>query len=368
MTVEALDLGDALRTNAAAAGLDLDSDAPVVTGSAPPARSESDNPFQRMLDNNGQLPEKADPSPAPAAEQDTDSVPAEEVPTGSLTRLKERFGVDLSSKYKSDDDLLQSHVALTRKLAERDELANLGRLAATNPQALIDHYRERGLIPEPQPAKQAEPQPTAAASGGPEWNDDWNRYIERGRLAEDTPPQVAKEINDYYRSKAIAKSPEYQAMQRKLAEIEERMTKQGAATDPTQATQAHLAEFEQRQMAKELIDRNSHWLFTTGPDQQRKLTPDGFVWVQALNEAHQAGLPVQAALKMADQEVALRKYATATPKPTPNKQATQRRPEPARPSVQQGTEIGDGIRPGEDIASAAKRILTQLNFTPESHW
>lgn len=356
---DALDLGDAMRASATAAGLDLNSDVPLVTGPAPASVAADDNPFERLLETaaKGEPSPAPDPTPAPTP---TAEPTAEDTPrTDVLTRLKERFNVDLTTKYKDDDDLLQAHVNLTKKLAERDELAQLGRVAATDPNKLLEFYRSRGIIPEPQPQQPPpkEPPATAISAEVPEWDDDWNQYIERGRLVAETPPAVAKSINEYYRAKTIAKSPQYQAMQRKLAEIEQKITQQ---PQQPQGMDPQVAEYIQFQQAEKLIERNAGWLFKDKQSAKSGLSPDGFVWVQSLNESHQKGLPVDVALRLADQEVQIRKLSSAAPTPTPNKQAAQRQADPARPAQPQELLSGDIIRPGEDIAIAARRLAKQL--------
>lgn len=362
------DLGESTRAAMSAAGIDLSNDAPLVTpGMAQAAAPAEANQFEKALAaaENGEPIEPAKSAAAPPAEVPAPETPVETPRTETLEYLKTRYGMDLTGKYKSDDDLLQAHVNLTKKIGERDEYANLGRLAATEPHKLIELYRQRGVIPAEQPPEpKVEPKqevtPTLAA---PEWNEEWNRWIERGQLAADTPPQVLKEIKAYSEAKAFAKSPVIQKMAAELAELRALKTQpQQPTLDPQALQQQIIADVQGKQWAAQVLEKNAHWLFKPGT---RDLTMEGQIWRDTL--AHYDGrVEPDEAIRIADERIALNRLrsAVAAPPPAaPNKVATQRQPEPARPATDGEGFLGDPMRDGEDLGTAAKRRLKQLGIS-----
>lgn len=346
------DLGDMLRANSAAAGMDLSSEAPLISGQLPDTPPTESDPFARMMaagDKSEQpspTPEQPEPQPLPKE--------APKPSTAAMQALKDKYGVDYSTKYADDDAFYQGHLNLAKKLGERDEYANLGRLAQEQPEQVLALYKQHYPHLFEQQQQTREPEPTTTPTGGPQWKDKWNRYIERGQLVAETPDNVREEMATYYREKAVLESPSYQEVTKKLKDLEGRLAQQ-PQHDPSQAVDARLTQYEQKRLSAEWLNANRGWLLNEAGN---GLTPDGFLFKSALEQAQAWNMPFHGAIEYAHGKVKERKTAAvASPPARPNQEATKHVAEPSRPATSDAGAME--MRPGEDLRTAALRLCKQ---------
>lgn len=342
MPDESSTLDGALAANFAAAGIDPTSDAPLpTTESSTSTRSApraDEDMLNTLLEHSEQPAETAEAPPEEAA-------PAEQTPD-VLAYMRDKHGLDRTTKYKDTDSFIQGYANLEKKLSERDEYANLGRMARENPEQLLALYKQHGILRDPEPAPAPEPPKSEAPSG---FNENWLRYFERGRVTDDAPPEVRKGIETWLRDRVVTSTPAYQDLARKYQDLEAKLSKQPQAS-PEGVTRADLAAIEGKRYAEAWLAANQDKLFTVA-NNVRVWKPEGSVFYDALTEKANAGWDTMAALEYA--EMKRDQYlAKAAPAPKPTTKTNTRVAEPSRPAPGKGDPL---IREGEDLLGSLYR-------------
>ena len=106
------------------------------------------------------------PEGEPEGEAEPEVKPADAPQSAFLEKLRSR-GID---KYKDEDSAIEGFTHLYRRIGEKDEDAETGRIFREKPQEFVAHYaRQLGWAP---PAEKA-----PAKSDETEWNDEWERQF-----------------------------------------------------------------------------------------------------------------------------------------------------------------------------------------------
>lgn len=357
------DIGDVLASRFAEIGIDPESEAPLnlpATAVAEPVETtDSDDLVARTLAAGDETPpETPDTQATPPVAPPSQPVAAEvsSTPPAVMAYLRDKYGADFSAKYTSDEAFLQGVLNLNKKIGERDEDAQLGRVLKESPDRVAAHLMQnypqffQRNEPAPQPAA-PQAKPVDAAQFSPEW-------IAALQLKEGVDPKTRKEIATWLENQHLAQSPigkELQSTRAELDQIKQMLMQGGAPQQQGPDVKAELAAFQQVQAAKEFVNTNP-WLFTE-VNGARVLSPDGFVYRQALETAQNGGANFEMAKEYADTKLAAhraRSVVTAPAKTPVNSPAAARQPAPAVPSTE---ETRDWIRDGEDLASALHRNL-----------
>lgn len=356
------DIGDVLASRLAEIGVDPEGDAPL---NLPSSATSNDTPagddlVAQTLKAGEQHDDATPPAQTPPAASApvatattaaaaTDSASA---PPAVMAYLRDKYGADFSQKYQSDEAFLQGVINLNRKLGERDEEAQLGRVLKEDPARVAQWLVQQrpDLFPKPEP--KADPQPQAKTPPT-QFSPAWFKAL---AIKPDAPPELKAEIEQWAQNEALANTPIGQQLRQTQAELNQ--LKQYLSQGAPQAVgdvDAKLAAFQQEQAAKEFITVNQSWLFTEN-NGVRVLSPDGFIYKQALEEAHQSGAPFEMAKKYADNALAVHraKHASNGTKAPAVPAAAARQPAPAVPATE---DTKDWIRDGEDLEAALFRNL-----------
>lgn len=359
------DIGDVLATRFAEIGIDPNSEAPLNLPSATAA--EPVDLVQKTLEAGEQADAAPEPKPvepaatAPVADATTTAAaqePTASAPPAVMAYLREKYGEDFSSKYQSDEAFLQGVINLNKRIGQRDEDAQLGRLLKERPDQiaakLVEHYPH--LFPQP---KAPEPQPAPQPQSDDEFSLDWLRSLQ---VKDGADPAVRQKIEQWVQNRALAASPvgkELQATKAELAKIKE-MLAQGV---PHQGSEVDfkLDALRQEQAAKEFLNANASWMFTE-VNGVRALSPEGFVYREALAAAHQGGANFEMAKDYADAKLAAHRAKHAA---NGNGKATTTNPAIARqaaPAVPQPETSYDWQRDGEDLGESLYRNLKHFGL------
>lgn len=338
------DAGDVLAARLAAIGIDPESDEPLNLPSAASASdsTDADDLVAQTIkagEQEEETPEPAQPPAAtPPAAATTDGEPAEpaSAPPPVMAYLRDEYGVDFSNKYRSDEAFLQGILNLNRKIGERDEEAQLGRVLKEDParvaQWLMQHQPQ--LFPKPEP--QAQQQPAAKPTENGEFDPKWIAALQ---LKSDVDPATKQALTDWITNQQLMHTPvgrELKELRARVSEIDQlkAMLAQGVHQQSGVDVDGKLAAFQQEQAAKEFVNANP-WLFSE-TNGVRVLSPEGFVYKQALEKAHQGGATFEMAKEYADLALAKHrssKAPAANGKPSPTKSpAAARTPAAAVPT------------------------------------
>jgi hypothetical protein len=359
------DIGDVLAARFADIGIDPESSEPLNLPSAEPTKStDADLIAQVVAEDDAPAPVThpttapvAAPATAPAA-----PVPPTAGPPSVMAYLKDKYGEDFSAKYQSDEAFLQGVLNLNKRIGQRDEDAQLGRVLKDQPDVAIRFLQQQrpDLFPQPQ-APTPQPAPAQAPADASQFSPEWIASLQ---LKEGADPRVKQDIAKWLTNQQLVASPIGQELAQTKAQIAElkQMLAQGVNQPQGPDVRAELAAFQQGQAAKEFINANESWLFTN-TNGVRVLSPEGFVYKQALESAHQGGMPFETAKEFADAKLALHR-AKAAPKPngatTPTTNAAAaRQPAPATP---QADGSYDYFREGEDLEAALTRNLKHFGY------
>lgn len=357
------DIGDVLAARFAEIGLDPDSDAPLnlpTASATATADTPSDLIAKAISTEDAATP--AAPTPiAPPVDTTQPAAPAAPVtadaPPNVMAYLRDKYGADFTGKYQSDEQFLQGVLNLNKKIGERDEEAQLGRMLREEPARVLAHLQRDmpHLFPQPQAAPQPTQQTAAPADSG-QFDMSWLNALQ---VKEGTPQEVRRQITEWATNQQMANSPLAKQLQEQRAEVAQlkQMLAQGQGQSPVAEVDARLQTFQQQQEAQAFLNSNADWLFTT-TNGVRTLSPEGFVYRQALEAASQGGANFTLAKDYADKARAnwrARNSAPAAPAPAIPPTAA-RTPTPAIPAPEQRT---DWARDGEDLATALYRNLTR---------
>lgn len=144
------------------------------------------------------------------SEETTTEGDSEGPPTSILSYVDETYSTKFRDKYKSDEDFLAAIPHLTKKLGERDELAEIGKRFKEHEAEFQAWMQWNG--------QQQQPPPQADGEQAPEWNPAWRYQITQdaqGNLVPvpGAPADVVQKYRNYYewrerRMDEIARNPE----------------------------------------------------------------------------------------------------------------------------------------------------------------
>ena len=324
---------------------------PAPAGPPPVALSEGEPAATPFL---GQDPPVATPElgspPGPA--------PSGPPPvTAILEHMQSQYGKDYRQKYASDDQFLQSYVALDQQIGRRNEEADRYRQIMQDPEAFSRHYLSQ-LPVEQQPGYRAPEQqvaplenvqqptlPPLPGSGPAQppatpagFNTAWIPHL---RFPEGTPQGVIDEFTQFARNEPIRQQmePLQRRYDEQAAQIQALQQQVKANSQPQGPTQQEVAQqtYDQRRAAEDdqefsrnYVADNRHQLFINGdlggPNRLGQMTPVGMAFQKYLNIAEtpreQGGLglvgsrhQVQWAEAMTNNEIGRQ---MAPPPPPPN--------------------------------------------------
>jgi hypothetical protein len=357
------DIGDVLASRLAAIGVDPEGDAPlnlpssVSTDEPAPAGDDLVAQTLKLGEQEDTTPDSSPPAAvAPSAAEPV--TPAAQEPTASappavMAYLRDKYGADFSAKYTSDEAFLQGVINLNKKIGERDEDAQVGRVLKEDPARVAQWLQQTypQLFPKPEP----QPEPAKPTNGKPQgFSPAWLKAMQ---IKPGVDPAIQAEIEQWAQNEALAHTPIGQQLQQTRAELDQlkQILAQGLPQQPGVDVDSRLAAFQQGQAAKEFVNANQ-WLFSE-TNGVRVLSPDGFVYKQALEEAHRGGASFEMAKKYADNALAVHRSRAApvAPKPSPTTNpAAARQPAAAVPSTDDKQEW---VRDGEDLEAALFRNL-----------
>lgn len=169
----------------------------------PPAETNTE---EAVADESVETTETVETTEESTTEEDSESPP-----TSILSYVDDTYSTKFRDKYKSDEDFLAAIPHLTKKLGERDELAELGKRFKDHEAEFQAWMQSRGQQPPPAA-------PEANGDQVPEWNPAWRYQITQdaqGNLvpAAGAPTDIVQKYRAYYewrerRMDEIARNPE----------------------------------------------------------------------------------------------------------------------------------------------------------------
>lgn len=237
-----------------------------TTAEAPPPTVTTPDPVSAPVERESPAAEKETPL-APWMEEGENGefeleeahTEAESQSTALLAQVKEKFGFDLSSKYRNDDEMLKGLFNAQQRLAQRDEDALYGRLLKQSPQEVYARLREAfegQQAGQPQPGQQKqEPEEFDKSLFNKVYTDP-----ETGEMKEIEPGALRK-IRDYYQQ--FLKDPDkflkvtdrvQETVRQELTAFQQQLAQQQAIAQQEQLAQAEAAAF---------LNQN-RWLFNNG--------------------------------------------------------------------------------------------------------
>lgn len=299
--------------------------------------------------------ESDDPAPVTVDSPSPSSTP------GFRDRFKQKYGIDLSSKYQTDEQAEYGLANAFQLVGKRDQDAEVGRLLRDNPAVVIDHLRQSYPDAFGQPAPQQ-----AKQNGAPEWDDEWVNQVEKNAdghiiAKAGVDPAVATKFNKYARW--------YEKRQRDLTNNFESLVEEKARTIAReeaekiaqQTFQQGFGQHAQAAKAAGWFEQNKSWMFSGG-DYQQGYTPEGRAYA---NHVLYAGTPVeQGGLGIADMDAQIRYANGMMPKkPTNGKQRQQATRQPSVAGATNGR--ADERREGEDPLAYGLRMLKKAGLDKE---
>lgn len=285
-------------------------DESAILPSAPASATNSDDPsFEQVMARMGGKPQESAPAPEPTKEPDqpelskTDDTsaftdvleqiakaeaaskteePKDSPPTDFFETAKTKYP-DTIGRYKSAEEMVEGHLNLRRKLSERDENAELGRIARENPQAILDWYK--------QAAPQLFEQPIVAEAVTPP--DDLELELLKYVAVDKMPPELRKRAEAWATAKQVEKIPVVQALKSEIAELKKQLGK------PPEVTQEYVEQtVDQRtafqadaNKAAQYVHSHRKGLFTDG-DPSKGFNNVGREWAQGAKWAEERGCSV----------------------------------------------------------------------------
>lgn len=260
------------------------------TGSTPPSPT-ADESASHAADSSAS-------TAGETAEASIGTTPAPSTPAAPsfLDTLREKYQVDYSGKYKSDEEAIKGLLHAQQMVGRRDQYAELGR-------HVEPHWQEfqRWRTAQNAPAGQQQAQP--AVPSAPAKDPGWERWIDPNSedgLKQNTPLEVRSAIekyNEHYRQWQHKLVYDFDsAVEPKLeqwaSKLEERIYNQ---------FQQQQAQVQQRMQADQLRDSHAHWIYQTTSDGkfvvdengQRIQTPAGAAFIDNVMRLSQAGVTDQ---------------------------------------------------------------------------
>ena len=341
---------------------------PIITGSldsAPAAREST----QQLLDKavRGDFDKKPEPAASePPAEQPAEparraaenpalpqSPEAPDILGYAKTAYPDQAGI--FDQYQSTDAMLQAHAHLRRKLSERDQDAAWAKQARENPAALVESLKRHrpDLFPDTNPREPAKTPPNAPAQPKPHgFKPEWTTHINPN-----APPEVLKEIDEWYRNQQIESSPVVQQLREQLTQLGEQLKQETSGLAKPEDIDNRLGSalgFEQgKSLANDYIARNRESLFVRG-DAKNGLTAVGRMFFEHARVAEeQRGFSTADALDYAENIVwgAYGRKQGRQPNGNPNTAAAVQRGNHKPPEPTAGQR-----KPGEGILETMERL------------
>lgn len=307
-------------------------DSGAVSGVATPAGADGASPWlQNIVSQYGsQLDitppvETPDPAPVTATPEpavDPAAPPVDPTPTppvespfaGITQKIKERYGEDLTAKYRDDEAAIQGLLHASRKIGERDERAQLGQLLMDRPDLVAQRLMQQ--MPHLFQQETQQHEPTAHKTNGTPsagFKPEWLPYL---TPAANIPQAVKSEMEVWLNDLQVQRAPSYQALKNELDAIKQQY---GAIAQQVpqvqQLNQQQIEALRAQQLADSIVERNAErWYRRDANGQVVGHTPEGYLMIQGLTAAQQAGITdLQQALRYADMHVKTTRPQSAAP-------------------------------------------------------
>lgn len=287
------------------------------------------------------------------------------VPSSFFDTVRTKHGVDLSQKYKTEDDAIKGLINAQQLVGRRDQYSELGRFYADKYEDFQEYLRTKQGGQAPQQQAQ-EPEDWW---NPPQWNETWNKFLdpESRQPREDAPLNVKQAFHDRedYISRwqhELVFNPT-KALQPLMSRMEQRLM-QSFDQRYQQAVQANQINAE----AQQLVEKNMDWMFQQNPDgsfpvddQGRKLfTAAGMMMLEEVQELSRYNMPQKkvfeiAQIRVKDRMGGLAPSAAPVPQPAKHKPNTNGSANRRQPSV-----------PDEAGLSLRERLMRQSENLPET--
>lgn len=303
-------------------------------------------------------PDSQEPDPivpeTPVPEETTESA---ESPTDAslLSRIKDRFGADLSSKYKDDDQALQGLVNAYHLVGRRDALAEYGERFRQYEPEFAEFLRSKQ---EPSPQQT---QPVPGQEAPPPYDPSWHDQVEmdeQGRVVAKAgaEPGVVGKLQKYT---TWARENQRRILENELLRDPERLREE-MRTVASEAAQEQVRQavafVEEKTKADNFIWESRPWMFQDG-DQKKGLSPTGHRFRELVNYVYQSGVTDMdrqielATAMLRNERVAAQQRQSSKPSPQATRQAMHK-PNTAPQDVRDTL-----VRDGESVEQALARNL-----------
>lgn len=222
--------------------------------------------------------------------------PADSQPADPFAEFKTKYP-DTIGRYNSLEDLAEGHLNLRKKLSERDQEAELGRLARENPQAILQWYQEQApqlFDPYKQPVAEAVTEDLEL---------ELLKYVDPSKM----PADLRKKAEAWAAQKQIEKVPIVQSLKQEIAALKQQLGKAPEVTpDLVDQTVHQRLEFQTAaNKAAQYVHTHSKGLFNGG-DPRRGLSEAGKEWAAGVQWAEQHGANVDEAIAQGEMRVKAR--------------------------------------------------------------
>jgi hypothetical protein len=253
---------------------------PVVESTPEPApegetvAADNTSPFADVLEQIAK---------AEAASKPAETTPTETPTTDFFAQAQTRYPETIG-RYKSPEDLVEGHLNLRKKLSERDQEAELGRLARENPQAILDWYKQQA------PQLFENTPPVAEAVVAP---DDLEMELLKYVAVDKMPPDLRKRAESWAAQKQIEKVPIVQSLKQEIAALKQQLGKAPEVTPESvdQTVHQRLAFQAEANKAATYVHAHRKGLFEQG-DPSKGFNNVGREWSKGAKWAEERGCGV----------------------------------------------------------------------------
>jgi hypothetical protein len=218
-----------------------------------------------------------------AVEQFTESPETSPDETNSLMdRIRNEHGLDLSTKYATDEDALKGLVNASQMVGKKDQDAELGRYYRDHADSFQQYIEMKDEV-EQQPELEASQQEWW---NPPDWDSSWNQYVTQqdgeGVLVENTPREIKQKIQARQNYLSHWASELTTNPQQALGPLKDQI-KQEVMEEVRQQNAAANQQHQMWSEAQQMMQNNSEWMWEKNANGdpiydsagQRMTTPSG---------------------------------------------------------------------------------------------
>jgi len=282
---------------------------------------------------------------------------------GFRERFKQKYGIDLSSKYQTDEQAEYGLANAFQLVGKRDQDAEIGRLIREQPSVVIDHLRQS----YPEAFGQQTPEAKPKQDEVPEWDDEWINQVEEGEggrivAKAGVDPAVATKFVKFQRWYQKKQREQVTNFDKLVEERARQIAREEAAQIAQQTFNQGFSQHAQSAKAAGWFERNREWMFVGG-DMQQGYSPEGRAYA---NQIIFAGTPVeQGGLGISDMDAQIRYADSVMPRKQPPN-GKQRQHATRQPNVAGSTNgRKDERRENETPIGYAMRMLRQSGLDKE---